>query len=236
MRLAKVVIVSLVLSGCSMSEPLGIRPGSLGMTNLVEYGALPDSQGNNDDQEGSAVTRLIVVGRAAKFQKILPEDVKDVYERQYLTYYKTWGSEREPSLGLEQFADTIGGFAEIQMWRVSAILISVWEARYTLVPSGLSDDVYFPGALDTAFWTGTGDLIAARTNDDGVLIVEKVLCKEGQGFGDCANDYQKGTFDAATGRKLDWDLESTEDEVVVDPISFKIVKQNGALISNQQIE
>ena len=129
MRLAKVVIVSLVLSGCSISEPLGIRPGSLGMMNLVEDGALPDSQGTNNDQEESAVTRLIVVGRAATFQRILPEDVKDVYERQYLTYYKTWESEGEPSLGLEQFANTIGGFAEIQKWRFTAILIGLWEAR-----------------------------------------------------------------------------------------------------------
>ena len=74
---------------------------------------------------------------------------------------------------------------------------------------------------------GAGDLIAARTNDDGVLIVERVLCREGPEFRKCTKSYEIGVFDAETGLKLDGHLEPTSNGIQINVVDYREIESGG---------
>lgn len=229
-RALLIILAGIASFGCSALKPLGIKPGTLGHIDPTAHSELPGALNASGEQRarGEVVTGLIVVGRVWEFEPISQEDVESVYEQQYLTFVATWQAEREPSLSLGQFTNTIGGFTKIRIWQVSLLLVEVQRVAYALVPSRLIGEYQFP----VTFWTRSGDLIAAKTNDDGVLIVRRILCMLGPEFGECSSSYVKGAFDATTGRELDNHLESKKDGSTIDTNNFQVVDPT----SNRNIE
>lgn len=55
------------------------------------------------------------------------------------------------------------------------------------------------------FFGTTGDLVVAKTDGDGLLWLERVLCRDDHSYSTRANDYQKGVFYKNTGQILDHD-------------------------------
>jgi len=218
------MMASFALHGCSsVGEPLGLKPGTLGMFDPTRAEEI--SNGSPDagieSHVGQAVPAEIVIGRVRMFEAMPKEESESVYKRQYLTFVQTWQNPREPTLSMDEFVSTISGFCYVSLWSTPVIEISM----AALVPADIVDRIQYPGILDMLFWTGVGDLVAARTNDDGVLIVQRILCSEGPGYRECSRSYAKGLFDATTGRELSYRGKVKKDGLIVDTTHYKVVKR-----------
>lgn len=78
-----------------------------------------------------------------------------------------------------------------------------------------------------ALFGTTGDLVAARAGSDGVLIIEKVLCKEtGADFRACMKRYARGHFDQG-GNELDSDMQLKHGGKQIDPANYALLPQRG---------
>lgn len=65
-----------------------------------------------------------------------------------------------------------------------------------------------------------GDLVAARSDRDGLVWVERVLCKADRSLRACTQKYQPGLFDENTGRELGRDYRPKADGEWVDISSY----------------
>ncbi|WP_028103038.1 hypothetical protein [Pseudoduganella violaceinigra] len=89
------------------------------------------------------------------------------------------------------------------------------------------DAVGFASGAAALFGT-TGDLVAARSNAAGVLVIERVLCKEQSAdFKACAKRFMRGHFDLA-GAELDSDLHPKRDGRRIDPSNYASLPHGGA--------
>jgi hypothetical protein len=218
------MMASLAIQGCSsIGEPLGLKPGTLGMFDPTRAEEMSNGapEAGIESHTGPAVPAVIVIGRVRLFEAMPTEESESIYRRQYLTFVQTWENPREPTLSMEEFVSTISGFCRVSLWSTPVIEISM----DALVPVDIVDRIQYPGILDMLFWTGVGDLVAARTNDDGVLIVQRILCSEGSGYRECSKSYGKGFFDATTGRELSYRGKVKKDGLIVDTTHYKVVKK-----------
>ena len=89
------------------------------------------------------------------------------------------------------------------------------------------DGVGFAPAGGAMFGT-TGDLVAARAGADGVLMLDKVLCKQADAdFRACGKRYARGHFDHG-GNELDSDMQLKRGGKQIDPVSYVLQPQEGA--------
>lgn len=222
-RASLAMLACVYLCGCSTAQPLGIRPGTLGVLSAEDLGRSP-AQTNDEgtsEAERIVVNGLIVVGRVTDFQAIEYDEFESVYKGQYLAFYEKWHGDGDPALSMGQFANTIGGFTKIAAWRFNGLgLIGAQKVTYALVPNRLEDGIQVPSVVDRFFWTGTSDLVAAKTNDDGVFVIKRVLCQEGPEFDQCSKGYAKGLFEATTGTAIDEDLKPITGGPSIDIESF----------------
>lgn len=222
------LLASLAICGCVAHEPLGMKPGDLGVFGPGAVHELSNSASESDSPRigEKGVPRLIYVGRVMEFEPIRYEHIELLYKRQYLAYFETLQLGREPSLSLGQFANTIGGFTMIARRRANWIMGKYESFLYALVPNRLDDEIQYPNSFDVTFWSGVGDLVAAETNEDGVLIVKRILCRDGPDYGTCSSAYAGGAYDASTGKTVDYNLETLEDEPTIDTTNFEVIKSS----------
>lgn len=123
--------------------------------------------------------------------------------------------------------------------RVEAADIGGWTSIETLGLAGFVrldrpaavrladvDNVGFASSGGALFGT-TGDLVAARAGADGVLTLDKVLCKEAaDDFRACSKHYARGHFDQG-GNELDSDLQPKRDGKHIDPITYALLQRSG---------
>jgi hypothetical protein len=93
--------------------------------------------------------------------------------------------------------------------------------RYrVLVPASLAQDTHFASAAASFVVGASGDLVAARTDRDGLLWIDRVLCKADRAYPTCAEKYAIGVFDQNTGRELERDFKPKADGEWVDVSSY----------------
>ena len=99
--------------------------------------------------------------------------------------------------------------------------------RPAAVRAADADSVGFAAAGGALFGT-TGDLVAARAGADGVLVLDKVLCKEArEEFRACMKRFARGHFDQG-GYELDSDLQPKRGGKQIDPVTYALLQQGGA--------
>ncbi len=79
----------------------------------------------------------------------------------------------------------------------------------------------FAARPDALLRGATGDLVAARANADGLLVLDRVLCRRtAPDYRACAARHVRGRFDARTGAELDGDWRPKHDGRRVDTGSY----------------
>ena len=95
------------------------------------------------------------------------------------------------------------------------------NVRYrVLVPTTVAQDTQFPSAAASFVFGASGDLVAARSDRDGVPWIDRVLCKAGRSYEACAQKYAIGVFDEESGRELGRDYKPKRDGEWVDISSY----------------
>jgi hypothetical protein len=122
-----------------------------------------------------------------------------------------------PVLTAAQFSEKIAGWASIQTFSVPLVM----NLRYrVLVPMAVARDTRFTSAAASFVFGASGDLVAARSDRDGLLWIDRVLCKAGRSYEACAQKYALGVFDESTGRELGRDSKPKRDGEWVDISSY----------------
>jgi hypothetical protein len=145
------------------------------------------------------VADILVIGAAGPFRTIADED-RDSYYRAYVHFLEQSHPGVPPRMDAAAFQEKLGGWALIMSSHIRA-----------LVPSTL--------AHSTRFGTA-GDLVVARTDQDGTLWFERVLCSDDRSYSACAEKYQSGIFDENTGQELGHDRKPKPDGALVDVTSY----------------
>jgi hypothetical protein len=148
---------------------------------------------------------FLVVGTTGSFRTI-----DDQHRETFYRAYVHLASERHPgeaaALNPGAFQDKVAGWTSIRTFGIP------------LVSRRMPVLVAAAAAQDTRF--GSGDLVAARSDQDGLVWFDRVLCKAGRSFQACAEKYAPGTFDANTGRELGRDKQQKADGEWVDVSSY----------------
>jgi hypothetical protein len=124
---------------------------------------------------------------------------------------------KSPLLTEAEFKEKIAGWASIQTFSVPLVM----NTRYrVLVPASAAQDARFPSAAASFVFGASGDLVAARSDRDGLPWIDRVLCKAGRSYEACAQKYSIGVFDEESGRELGRDYKPKRDGEWVDISSY----------------
>lgn len=141
---------------------------------------------------------LLIVGTTGPL-RTLDEKQRDESYPAYVTYESQARPGEPPSLSPAEFQEKLAGWASIQTFGIP--LVGSLRHR-VLVPASAAHDARFASAAGSFLFGATGDLVAARSDRDGLLWIDRVLCKADRTFESCAQKYQPGVFDEDTGREL----------------------------------
>lgn len=113
--------------------------------------------------------------------------------------------------------EKIAGWASIQTFSIPLVL----NVRYrVLVPASVAQDTHFASAAASFVFGASGDLVAARSDPEGLLWIDRVLCKADRTYQACAQKYSIGVFSENTGRELGRDYRLKPDGEWVDISSY----------------
>jgi hypothetical protein len=122
-----------------------------------------------------------------------------------------------PVLTAAEFKEKIAGWASIQTFSIPLVM----NLRYrVLVPTSVAQNTQFASAAASFVFGASGDLVAARSDRDGLLWIDRVLCKADRSYEGCAQKYAVGLFDENTGRELGRDYKPKADGEWVDISSY----------------
>jgi hypothetical protein len=160
---------------------------------------------------------VLIVGTTGPL-RTLDEKQRDESYRAYLTHQSQARPGEPPPLNPAQFQEKLAGWASIQTSGIALVGSSRYRA---LVPASAAPDARFASAAGSFLFGATGDLVAARSDRDGLVWIDRVLCgRADRTFASCAEKYQAGVFDEETGRELGRDRKPKENGEWVDVSSY----------------
>lgn len=161
---------------------------------------------------------LLLIGTTGPLRAVDPKD-RDALYAQYLKTAELWHPGEPARLSADALAARLAGWASVQTWGIPGVMSMRGRV---LVPSEALKDTRFASAAGSFMFGTTGDLIAARSDDDGLVWLERVLCKDGGGYRECARHYRSGFFDANTGRQLDQNRKPTPHGARIDTETYAL--------------
>jgi hypothetical protein len=160
---------------------------------------------------------ILIVGTTGPL-RTLDEQRRDEFYRGYLASASQQRPGEPHPLSPAEFQERSAGWASIQ----TAGIPLVGSLRYrVLVPASAAHDARFASAAGSFLFGATADLVAARSDRDGLVWIDRVLCsKADRNFESCAEKYQSGVFDEETGRELGRDRKPKANGEWVDVSSY----------------
>lgn len=222
--------VVLALSACSASRD-GIRLG-FGPTapNQSQYDQARSQLEQNAQStvarktvEGALSTDarpgILVVGTLGPLRKSSTKELKAAYPA-YAKNAEKWHPGHAPYLTEADF-DGFVGWTTIETYAVPGVFNVRQPALVRRSDVGATS---FASTLGSAFFGTTGDLVGARSNEDGYTVIDRVLCRDADpDYRQCASAYERGRYDANTGQALTLHLKPKPDGVQIDPVTFKVI-------------
>jgi len=196
MRLIGIGLAALLTVGCVQQEGFRFGTSEFGVEEIVEQRELRDRSGNQYSED--VPSDLVLIGTVSAFRPLTDKNTQDIYAK-YLAFSKQIHPDTPPDYSQEEFRDKFAGWTALKTMTIPLVM---GNYDYALVPTGMEQAIQFPSSFGTFMIQETGDLLAARINSDGYFIVKQVLCRDGNGYTDCAKNYHKGLFDGRTGKEL----------------------------------
>jgi hypothetical protein len=159
---------------------------------------------------------VLIVGTTGPLRTLNDTERNEFY-RNYIAAASRSHPGEQPVLTAVEFEEKIAGWASIQTFSIPLVM----NLRYrVLVPTSVAQDTHFASAAASFVFGASGDLVAARGDRDGLLWIDRVLCKADRSYDACAQKYAIGVFDENTGRELDRDYKPKADGEWVDISSY----------------
>lgn len=227
MKRLTIVAAALALAACSTTYE-GLRFG-VGTGHSDEYVAKQRREAaarvpaevaqQASSWAGSSRAEVIVVGEAAVLSPMAPAQ-RQVFYQEYAKAAAQRVPGRHLDLDEKRFVAEIGGWSTIETYGVAGLLRFEQPAAVRAADIGR---IRFASVVGNLLLGATGDLVAARSNTDGLLVIERVLCREGEpDRSACAQRYAKGQFDGR-GAELDSDLKVKPGGRRIDPVNYALL-------------
>lgn len=238
MRITTAVVIAtatLALSACSTTRGPGEDgfrlPGSGPASNeqLEKMKAHLEQNARSSSAkavaEGAVASNVrpsvITVGNVGSLREVSAKDIPEFYKKSYLVSAEKWHPGVAPVMTEADFIKNLAGYTAITTWNIPGFLARRTTAAVLKTDVSLID---FPGKMSATMWGSTGDLVAARSNEDGMFFISSVLCKESAAdYKACSNQFVRGNFDGNTGVELEQDLSQKSDGSRIDVTTYKAI-------------
>jgi hypothetical protein len=157
---------------------------------------------------------LLIIGTTGPF-RALSDVQRDDFYRAYVRFAEQWHPGEPPSLSSAAFKQRLAGWTSVQ----TAVGFFHWRIR-VLVPASAAQDTRFASPVGSFVWGDSKDLVVARSDRDGLVWLERVLCRDDKSYRACAEKYQTGLFDENTGQELARDDAPKVNGELVDVTSY----------------
>jgi hypothetical protein len=228
-RFLSILVFVTAASGCSVTAD-GIGPAHRvpdasqreQAKEQLQENAAAAPQGDPGSDEPNGVQRqpgILVIGTTGPFRAIEPKD-RDKYYGSYLKAAEQWHPGEPASMDGATFRDRLAGWASVQISGIPGI---VYTRVRLLVPTDVAHEAQFASSAGSFLIGTTGDLVVGKGDRDGLVWLERVLCRDDGTYRTCAKDFQAGIFDENTGQELGKDLKPKENGRQVDVASYRKV-------------
>jgi hypothetical protein len=178
--------------------------------------ASPSSSGPSEASATQKHPGILVVGTTGPLRPI--DDKAHDFYGAYLKAAEKWHPGVPAVLSEAEFQQRLAGWASIQI----AGIPGIGSIRMRmLIPADLARDTRFASAAGSLLVGTTGDLVGAKLDVDGLLWLDRVLCRDDSSYHACSQDYEKGVFDENTGQELDRDRKPKPNGRLVDATSYR---------------
>jgi len=229
---ARSLLLPVMLSGCAVTAD-GIGPAQhppdADKVAQVRDQLQHNIQAAPPTTASEAVTQtvipgIVVVGTTGPLRAI-DDKSRDGFFAAYLKVAEQWHPGTPARMSHEEFEEKLAGWASLQI----AGIPGIGSIRLRmLVPQGVVHDAQFASTAGSFLFGTTGDLVVARSDGDGLLWLDRVLCRDDHSYSTCAKDYQKGIFDENTGQALDRDRKPKPHGAMLDLANYKVIPQSVA--------
>lgn len=216
-RIFGILMAAAVLGGCAISKDgvsFASRPPD--SNQIAKAHDQLEANAGSGAAESNMQPGMLVIGTTGPFRKPSEKQRGDFYNA-YVKFAAQWHPGLPPALSDAAFQEKLAGWASIQTSSVP--LIMSWRVP-VLVSTALPQDTRFASAAGSFMFGATGDWVAARSDRDGLVWMDRVLCRQGEGFRECAKKYRSGIFDENTGQELSRDRKPKIDGGWVDVTSY----------------
>ncbi|CAN0622870.1 conserved exported protein of unknown function [Burkholderia multivorans] len=228
------IVAGLALAACTTTRD-GVQIGVGTQPNASQVQKLRNQLGQNVQstvakKAAAAALKpenavgIVLVGSVGPLRKVEPKDRPQLYVA-YAKDATKWHPDHEPYLSESEFVAQMAGWTTMETFSIPGMITLRQPA---LVQDSDVDNITFASTFASFMVGATGDLVAAKSNSDGVMVIEKVLCKDANpDYRTCAAQFEKGHFDANTGAELDRAMKPKQSGVHIDPATFKVIHSAG---------
>lgn len=161
---------------------------------------------------------IVVIGETGVLKKLDPTRHEKNY-REFAEVAEKWHPGTAPYWTEEDYFRIVGGWTTLEIFSIPGL---VAQKLPSAVPKNYVNSINFASVAGAWLVNSTKDLVVARSNEDGIHVIETVLCSsERDDYSSCASHYIRGQFDAVSGAELDRNAKIKEDGLRIDALSFK---------------
>jgi len=143
---------------------------------------------------------ILIIGNVGSLRKLEGDNRTKFYKESYSATAEKWHPAQPAVMSEAEFTHQIGGYTAIVMWSIPGLIAGRRMAAVREIDQSKID---FPSITTASVFGSTGDLVVASTNDDGVILVDRLLCKDAAAdYSKCAEKYVRGEFDKNTGGEI----------------------------------
>jgi hypothetical protein len=227
-RMMSVLFLAGAAAGCSISKDgIGVKHDPPTATKVAEARHQLErnaSAGSGSETASPAATPsatepgLVVIGTTGPLRVIEQKDRAAFYAA-YVKAAEQWHPGEPGRMDASAFESAATHWATIQIAGIPGLI--AWRLP-VLVPSTLAHDAQFASAAGSFMFGTTGDLVIAKSDHDGLVWMQKVLCKDDNTYHTCAQPYRAGIFDANTVQELDKNKKPKAKGAVLDPATYML--------------
>lgn len=161
---------------------------------------------------------MLVIGETGVLHKMDPAKLELEYKA-FSEIAEKWHPGVPPYWSKQDYGSRIGGVTTLEIYSIPGIIALKLPAA---IPKDQMSSIRFASVAGAWLMNSTKDLVIARSIDDGILVIERVLCaSSSDDFRTCAAQYIPGRFDAVSGVELDSSFKFKSDGARINTTTFK---------------
>ncbi|MEV4780117.1 hypothetical protein [Burkholderia sp. LMU1-1-1.1] len=161
---------------------------------------------------------ILVIGETGVLHELDPSRRKKNY-KEFTDIAEKWHPGQTAYWDENEYHRRIGGWTTLEIYSIPGVIALKLSSAVT---KEQTSSINFASAAGAWLINSTKDLVIARSNEDGISVIESVLCSSSlEDFKKCSDQYVKGQFDALSGLELDRSTKIKPDGARIDVASFK---------------